>query len=633
MKIPHMKLKKYHVFILMIIASILIELMLFGYYAAINKRFTRNHLIGNTPTIIEIDAFNYNDEPNDWGYVYLEYEHEIDNVYNIELVMKEYTKDAYIRVLYDNENGDTQSELMQKADKEERIFKSYLYGRNLNSFQIVFSKNAINIQNVEEIRINDNLQYTVKPNFSLVRIIIYFLVLASIYLLFLLVKYLSKREEIKIKKEYIFIILGFIIGIVMCFTNVILSKYDEHAHFWRAYEISDGTIFSGHSEGLPSSIFDVVINEDGVYEIESKASYANQKEGLQIQLNPEELTSRLVGATGGSSPVSYLPQTIGVTIGRFLKLNPLLIATAGRITNLISYLLLMFFAIKYLPKEKWKNILIVIGLLPMSMNLAASLSPDAIIISTLVFAVSYIMKLKYGNKKVKIRDLIVLATLFTIAVMCKIVYFPLILMVLLIPEKLFKSKKNKFLFLATIALTIIFVWKFWQSMPTPISEISLSTSTTEQKYFTLSDPLRDLYTLGNTIWNNTDGYIGTMLGGWNSPHSIMSLFGLILLIATFEESKEKIDLKKGERLFIALLCLLVMFLIYAGLYITWSRAQATIAQGIQGRYFLPILLPMLIAIEKDIVKFKIRNRSIKYIIITILLYIPVWVNTIQYFSK
>ena len=633
MKIPHMKLKKYHIFILMIIASILIELMLYGYYTAIKKRFTRNHLIGNIPTVIETDALEFSEEPDDWGNKYIRFEHDLENVYNIELVMKEYTEDAYIRVLYDNENGHTQAAIMQKADKEEKIFKSYFSGIYMQNFQIAFYKDVMDIDNIKEIRINDNLQYVIEPNFSFIRIIIYFTVFASIYLLVLLAKHLRKKEEIKIKKEYAFIVLGSVIGIVMCFTNVILSKYDEHAHFWRAYEISDGTVFSGHSEGLPSSIFDVVINEDGVYEIEQRASYANQKEGLKIELNPEELTSRLVGASGGASPISYIPQTIGVTIGRLLKLNPLMIATAGRITNLISYLVLMFLAIKILPKEKWKNMAMIIGLLPMSMNLAASLSPDAIVISTLVLAVSYIMKLKFGKNIVRVRDVIILATLFTVAVMCKMVYFPLILMVLLIPEKLFKNKKKKILYTGIIALAVATVWILWQHMPAPISEISISTSTTEQKYFTLSDPLRDLYTLGNTIWNNTDSYIGTMLGGWNSPHSIMCIFGLILLIATFDNSNEKINLKKGERIFIAFLCLSVMLLIYAGLYITWTRAQWTIAQGIQGRYFLPILIAILITIEADKVTINIRNRSIKYIIITLLLYIPVWTNTIQYFSK
>ena len=217
--------------------------------------------------------------------------------------------------------------------------------------------------------------------------------------------------------------------------------------------------------------------------------------------------------------------------------------------------------------------------------------------------------------------------------MCKMVYFPLLLMIFLIPLKLFKDRKQKILFFGIIVFIVAFVWILWQRMPAPISEVSISTSPTEQLYFTLSDPLRDLYTLGNTIWNNTDGYIGSMLGGWNSPYAIMCLFGLVLLIATFGNTNESISLKKGEKIFITLLCISVMVLIYAGLYITWTRAQYTIAQGIQGRYFLPILLVLLMVIENDYITLKIRNLSVKYIIITILLYIPVWTNTIQYFSK
>ncbi|MBR3134904.1 MAG: DUF2142 domain-containing protein [Clostridia bacterium] len=629
MKVFNKDIKKHQIIILIAIISFVIELVLLGYYSIIDKLFISRHLIGNTTTIIEKEALNFIDEPDEWGYKYIEYENEIENVYNIELIMKETNNDAYIRVLYE----DT-AEVMKKSDKEQRVFKAYFNGKTLKNFKIAYYQDEILPGNIEEIKINDNIDYNVSPRFSIVRVLAVFIAICMIYGMILVIKNIEKKEVI-IKKENLFLILGAITGISMCFANVVLSKYDEHAHFWRAYEISDGTIVSGHSEGLPTSIFDLVINDEGIYEIEDNASYKDQREDFNIQLNPEELTYRLVGASGGVSPISYMPQIIGITIARILKLNPTIIVFAGRIANLLYYILLIYLAIKILPKEKWKNILLIVSLLPMSINLAASLSPDSVIISTTILAIAYLLKIKFRENKVRIKDTIIIGILFMIPFMCKIVYLPLSLLFMMIPKELFKSNKQKWLYFGIVIAIEFAFWFLWHLVPAPNAEVIVRTNPIEQLYFTLSDPIRDLGTLGNTIWYNTEGYIETMIGGWNTPHSIIAIFTIILLLFTFEDTEKNKSIKfsKSERLFMTFICLSIMLLIYAGLYVTWTKAQSTIADGIQGRYFLPILFMIMLIFDNNKIKFKFKNLDLKLLTIIIILYVPIIVNTVQYFNK
>ena len=88
---------KRHLKNLMIIAfiSILLEVLLLGYYFCINKLYTKRHLISNEPIEIDIQSLQLS-EPDEWGYVYLHYNNKIENVYNVELIMKETTNDKYI---------------------------------------------------------------------------------------------------------------------------------------------------------------------------------------------------------------------------------------------------------------------------------------------------------------------------------------------------------------------------------------------------------------------------------------------------------------------------------------------------------------------------------------------------------
>lgn len=69
------------------------------------------------------------------------------------------------------------------------------------------------------------------------------------------------------------------------------------------------------------------------------------------------------------------------------------------------------------------------------------------------------------------------------------------------------------------------------------------------------------------------------------------------------------------------------------MYATWTRAQFEIVEGVQGRYFLPILPLLLLILDSNLFKYKIKNRNLNIVYLIILLYIPIFINTIDYFNK
>jgi len=193
------------------------------------------------------------------------------------------------------------------------------------------------------------------------------------------------------------------------------------------------------------------------------------------------------------------------------------------------------------------------------------------------------------------------------------------------------------LFFISIIL-FVSIYFVWQSIATGAVTI-IRTSTTEQIYFTLSNIMRDVYTGINTIYKYSTDYYLTMIGGWNTQPMIIIIFSIILFIAVFGKNNNEIDekdvikLEKRDKILISLAILLSVLLIFVGLYIPWTRACFTYVEGVQGRYFLPVLLPLILILEKNKFYYDIKNKNSRLMYLIVLMYIPVYINTISSYIK
>jgi uncharacterized membrane protein len=59
---------------------------------------------------------------------------------------------------------------------------------------------------------------------------------------------------------------------------------------------------------------------------------------------------------------------------------------------------------------------------------------------------------------------------------------------------------------------------------------------------------------------------------------------------------EGIPINGNQRLWILTICLGVSVLIALSMYLTWTPPGEDLIEGIQGRYFLPIAVPVLLAV-------------------------------------
>ncbi|MGN1300028.1 MAG: DUF2142 domain-containing protein [Clostridia bacterium] len=620
------KILKNNIFISILIIfciSILIEgaLVLYGFFS--NKVFSRLHLIDNNTIEIGKDNIDFILEDSNYNLKVK----NLDNVtvYNICLDLKKENQDVYMRVLFNND-----AKFMPKENKNATKFKVYfLSGIQMEEFAINFSKDSIDINNIEKVEINSNIEYLTQFKFSFIRVLCIFLVLGGIYLTIKLFKFTNKRE-INIKEEKIFLCMGLIFGLTFVFINLPQVRYDEHAHLWKAYELASGKIISSATHEFPSSLRNLFENEDGSYP-NRHMTYETIKEQMNVKLDKNETEPMSVGYTGSLTPISYMPQMIGAFIGKLFNAKPIILLWIVRIFNLIAYITLIYWAIKLMPSKKWKKILLIISLFPMSLNLAASSSPDAVILSWTLLAIAYTMKLKYSKENINVKQTVMLGIMYMIPAVCKVVYIPLVLLFWTLPKDKFKNSKERVCHFILCSLIVVVPYLVLNKIAKMGNyDIAIRANALENLLFTFADPLRALNTVVSSVYSQLSTWLFEMIGGWNTV-GIISI--IILLLAVFisvdeEDDDDEYKLTKRDIIIIMIIIAIEVVGVIAAMYIGWTQAKETVIDGVQGRYFLPIIPLIMILANKHKIKLNVKNKNAKFAIIMGAMYLCICIYTI-----
>lgn len=412
----------------------------------------------------------------------------------------------------------------------------------------------------------------------------------------------SKMAKWSIEKW--FLLVAGILGVAFILILPVGQSPDDIMHFRRAYGITEGVL-------IPS-----VINENGGV---GSAVPADTEEVLETFPEAghygevvEELGSGVVEKTEQAynntalyNFVCYIPQSLAIMIGKMFGFSTAGLAYFARIFNFVLWMVLIYFAIKLIPK--FKKIVLFIALLPITLQEATSLAPDALAIGLGIFLISYVVYLAYGRKeKLSRKELALLYTMAGVMGFCKIVYLPLVLLYLIIPEERFGSKKKKLIHLAIIGALVVVLNLAWLAVSSGfLMEFNPGVNSKEQLVWIMSHPFGYVVVIARTIVANmqlwTSNMLGMHLGSFvfNLP-SVIFLTSFAMFVVLFAQRDETLKIKKLDRIVFIATFLIITMLIFTSLYIQWTAVSAPTIDGIQGRYFLPILLLVpLIFCRKD----------------------------------
>lgn len=460
----------------------------------------------------------------------------------------------------------------------------------------------------------------------------------------------------KKKLEHIYVVAGLFFGIVYLFVLPPLSAPDEISHYISAYQLSN------HIMGKPANYKTghvLVRSEDWFledvygnyrYQVDDGILVSEEQEDNEASVLGQTLTEetyRVLHEIGlgthvergegeesavsmyppvNTTPAAYIPQALGISIARLVGLNGLGLAYLGRLFNLLFFVGLTYLAMKRLPFGK--EVLFGVALLPMTLHLSASYSYDAIIMAGMFYFTACCLDLAYEKERVRPVDVLVLAALMAIVGPCKMVYAVLMGFCLLIPVRKFGGWGRW----AVSAIVVAGAWAIAmvlvnsQTIAIYAAETEAYVPWAEEAGYSLSMLLHSPGTLlrmfYNTIVWQAQYYHLTMVGAYlgnldvvlDVPYLIVLLLTCCLLGLSFRKPGESLKIVGGRRVWIWVLCLGCVGITMLSMLIAWTPVSSLVITGVQGRYFLPFLPMLLMAIKNDfVVLTKNADRSILYL--------------------
>jgi uncharacterized membrane protein len=399
------------------------------------------------------------------------------------------------------------------------------------------------------------------------------------------------------------IVLGAIGAIPLVFLTPPFQVPDEIQHFYRAYEISEFRIRAQVQNGvagdaIPNSM--IHLSSSLIYSPDGGISYPVSPTPLSKSLSylstPLQAGDRAFARFPGAayySPLAYLPQALGIVVARSMGLGPLYLLYFGRLFNCLCALMLLAWAVYRIPFGK--EIVMLVGLLPMSFYLFASLSADASVISCALLFTAIMISAESRGKWNR-PDIVVASIAGAIFCSVKPVYAPL-LIAGLIPGLFHRSQvANTLRAHVTILLTALGLTAGWVAITRSAMTLPISGANPPlQIHFILNHPVTFAHTIVHslTIGNLAFYYVGCIgLLGWADlklqPHLAYLLPWVSFFLVWLFGPKLKARITIFQSLWYLLLVFLSGLLVMTALYVTWCRVGQGTIEGVQGRYFIPV---------------------------------------------
>lgn len=404
--------------------------------------------------------------------------------------------------------------------------------------------------------------------------------------------------------------------------NPILDTPDEIAHLGRAYYISEGnfSMEKNYSDIFISKDFEVINND--IYKSYLETNLTDYKH------TSDKVNAPQLSATNTNLFVSYIPQTIGLLIGRLLNLNLYLTFLLGRFLNLVVYALLVKKALEI--ATKWQVPLAFIACMPMMLFLAASYSPDAVSMGIAFITLTLFIKMTQ-KETISKKDLIIYTLLCSLLSTIKLPYVALIGLLFFLKPKNYSRKKFFYFSALCLAVTgmISVIWLMSYLNVVPVHRPEGVDAVAQLTNLLSSIELMVRVTI-SAVFMNINSYNLLFYFGWLSYESIeIAALHLFTFGAICFAYPLKLRISKFNKLGLLIVALSIAILINLSQYLTWTPVGKDTVYGVQGRYFIGVyaMFPLflnqqgsLYAIEAINDKgYKKYNRIVMYLIIYFIL--------------
>lgn len=453
--------------------------------------------------------------------------------------------------------------------------------------------------------------------------------------------------------HWLFALLASVFGLFFVFATPPFWGIDETAHFNRVYQISHGDLNlmrtqEQYSGMLPGNL--IALTAYVTRDLSNNTNTVTDRKDVDNlpeyrTLLASKFSDVLAPAYGVAnySPLAYvgpitaniLASTVNLNIGRTLTLE--------RIFSLITYIAITGAAIYILREHKFKWFIVLVALLPNSLFNGSMVSADTMLLASSYLLLALFVKfLLSHDKEINKKLLIVIGCVAVIIPLVKVNYALLSIgLVMALPlKKVFR--KNNLLIKMAASAGIIVITLGWYLISGGIGNPPSNqlpegvTSSSDQLSFVLHNPVGFASATFRSFQALGDSYIatGSTIVGWNYisvPISLSVIMLVMIFLVLIVGIKEILPYKRAF-IIPSLLSLAGVASVFLALYMAHTPTAFPYIRGVQGRYFIPFILPLVgLLAAYSMVEFK--KSSEKYIVagaVCLSVLVLVWTALLYY---
>ena len=398
----------------------------------------------------------------------------------------------------------------------------------------------------------------------------------------------------------IWVIASLVLGMAWMIVIPPFGAPDEAAHFYRAWYVSKGHFTATLQDGTPGVVIPpelLLLKETFRWRREQQTfPFEAVRPALRAPAASEPERFYALPSHSYSSGLGYIPQAIGIALGRAAGASPLTCFYLARFCNLLVGVALIALALHFFPAYRW--LVTILALTPLAAHVRSSLSLDVVTMGLAFLFIALVTRALFVDAPVSPRVWTAITILGGLLCMTKINYLPIVALALLVPAKRFATARAAWIsrgaliavaaagsMIATAIATHFYA-------PYRLGDINPQLQT---KYI-LDHPLQFLSVLKVEYVNRAKWYLISMVGDLGSgeyivvlPKVLVTFYFLAILVLLLTDTNPELRITPWQRVWFTILCAGSAIAVALAIYTTWNPVGWDRIDGLQGRYYLPFV--------------------------------------------
>ncbi len=408
-------------------------------------------------------------------------------------------------------------------------------------------------------------------------------------------------KQIRLSNVELFLIATLLIlGSIVILMTPLGAGYDEDQHLNRVWQMANLRMvpkeMSWRQSEFPQLYIELSYRKQPLVESVGFDYWAKYGD---LKLNDHGFYYGSLDTRSRYNPLLFLPQALVLRYSAWrFEFPALTVYYATRFAGLITYIFLAWLAVRVVPFGKWT--LMSLAIAPMAIYQASTISAD-----TITNGIGFLFiggTLAIANKfEIRFKEWGILILLIAALFLSKPNIYPLVLLPFLIiaPSRFVNRFSYPLLILCSIIVFGINVIGWNAISPNPGFTLSGNINAVEQVKYIFFNPLafprvllNDLLLRGATYLKQWIGVYGYDYG--SVPSIIYFFFVGGVFLTLFIKDDQTPDRK--TRLGLLLVFLLCYIATSLSLYVTFTSVGERFVYGVQGRYFIPVLPLLFLAL-------------------------------------